>query len=87
MIVVSDTSPILNLTRIGRLEILPALYGQVLIPPGVEKELRGSGRDLPTFNLASLAWLTVAAARDRAQVQRLLDPGFLVEVEVVAELP
>ena len=32
LIVVSDTSPVLNLARIGRLELLPSLYHQVFIP-------------------------------------------------------
>jgi predicted nucleic acid-binding protein len=32
MIVVSDTSPIINLAMIGRLELLPALFGEVIIP-------------------------------------------------------
>jgi predicted nucleic acid-binding protein len=35
LIVVSDTSPILNLARIGRLDRLPSLYRQVLIPSAV----------------------------------------------------
>jgi len=41
LIVVSDTSPILNLARIDRLDLLPNLYQQVLIPPAVHHELLG----------------------------------------------
>jgi predicted nucleic acid-binding protein len=33
MIVVSDTSCISNLLSIGREELLPRLFGEVLIPP------------------------------------------------------
>jgi predicted nucleic acid-binding protein len=79
LIVVSDTSPILNLARIGRLELLPSLYGQVLIPVAVFDELTNSRRDLPpAINLASLPWLKVAAAKDQDRVRALrekLDPG------------
>lgn len=79
MIVVSDTSPILNLARIGRLELLPALYQQVIIPQAVHAELIASKRDLPSaVDLASEAWLTVAAPKNQAKVQELredLDPG------------
>ena len=40
VIVVSDTSPILSLARIGRLDLLESLYRQVLIPAGVFAEIR-----------------------------------------------
>jgi predicted nucleic acid-binding protein len=47
LIVVSDTSPILNLARIGHLQLLPLLYGSVLIPSAVLEELTASKYDLP----------------------------------------
>jgi predicted nucleic acid-binding protein len=39
MIVVSDTSPISNLMQIGRTELLVDLFGRVIIPPTVAREL------------------------------------------------
>ena len=79
MIVVSDTSPILNLARIGRLELLPALYHQVIIPEAVYEELTVSKADLPPgIDLSSEPWLTIATPKDQARVQKLredLDPG------------
>ena len=39
MIVVSDTSPICYLLLIGEIELLPQLYGQLLIPQAVQQEL------------------------------------------------
>jgi predicted nucleic acid-binding protein len=38
--VVSDTSPLSYLILIGVVEVLHVLYGEILIPPAVEKELR-----------------------------------------------
>jgi len=35
LIVVADTSPILNLERIGRLNVLQALYAEIVIPEAV----------------------------------------------------
>jgi len=35
MIVVSDTSPILSLALIGRLDLLRDLYGAIMIPDAV----------------------------------------------------
>jgi predicted nucleic acid-binding protein len=79
LIVVSDTSPVLNLARIGRLELLPLLYKQVLIPSAVFEELRASKRDLPpAIDLGSEPWLIVASANNQQRVQELrgdLDPG------------
>ena len=79
MIVISDTSPILNLARIGRLELLPALYHDVIIPLAVYEELVASKRDLPpAVDFASEPWLTVAAPKNQVKVRELredLDPG------------
>ena len=41
MIVVSDTSPILSLALIGRLELLHDLYGSIVIPEAVRFEIIG----------------------------------------------
>lgn len=69
----------MNLARIGRLDLLPSLYQQVLIPSAVYQELTASKGDLPPpVDLASMTWLIVAAASDRKRVEELredLDPG------------
>jgi predicted nucleic acid-binding protein len=79
LIVVSDTSPILNLARIGRLKLLPLLYRQVIIPSAVYGELTASKRDLhPAIDFAAELWLVVATPNDQKRVQELrenLDPG------------
>ena len=72
MIVVSDTSPVLNLARIGRLDLLALLYHQVLIPSAVYEELMRSKSDLPlAIDLPAQPWLKVATANDRKRVQEL----------------
>ena len=45
MIVVSDTSPILSLALIGRLELLHDLYGTIVIPEAVRTELIATDQD------------------------------------------
>lgn len=78
MIVVSDTSPILNLALVGHLHLLASLYGEVLIPPTVCQELRRSGSDAHLIDLGSCPWLAVVPAEDQAHVRQLsgqLDPG------------
>ena len=39
MIVVSNTSPINNLAAIGQLSLLQQIYGQIVIPNAVYREL------------------------------------------------
>ena len=46
MLVVSNTSPILNLAIIDKLFLLKNQFGEILIPPGVFHELR-SEEELP----------------------------------------
>jgi predicted nucleic acid-binding protein len=57
MIVVADTSPINYLVLIGHIEILPKIYGEVLIPQAVYDELQDS--DAPE---AVRAWLSAPPA-------------------------
>lgn len=71
LIVVSDTSPLLNLAAISRLDLLQAVYGQVLIPPTVAHELTRYGVSIPT-------WVVIENAHNRQAVASLLaqlDPG------------
>ena len=44
MIVVSDTSPLTHLYQIQRFELLQSLYGEVIIPPAVDRELQAGIR-------------------------------------------
>ena len=39
MIVISDTTPLISLLKIGRLDLLEKLFGKVLIPCAVYREL------------------------------------------------
>ena len=40
MIVIADTGPLNYLILIGEIEVLPKLYGRILVPPAVCTELR-----------------------------------------------
>ena len=47
MTVASDASPLVNLARIDRMDLLHQLYGQVLIPEAVFEEVVVEGRGQP----------------------------------------
>lgn len=53
MIVISNTSPLNYLAILNLEEILPTLYGRILVPPAVVEELQ-SERAPPTVR----AWVT-----------------------------
>lgn len=79
MIVVSDTSPILNLARVRRLDLLASLYLEVLIPPAVCAELTAL-KDEPSqeVGLALNSWLVMDSPKNERFVLQLrshLDAG------------
>lgn len=51
--VVADSTCLIGLERIGQLEILPALFDSVMIPPEVEREFGVSFSWLKTENLTN----------------------------------
>lgn len=71
MIVVSDTTAITSLLKVGRVELLAELFRDVLIPAAVRDELLRYHADLPAF-------LQVRIVQQAAEVQQLcaeLDRG------------
>ena len=85
MIVVSDTTPLIGLASIGRLELLYALFGEVYIPQAVFDETVTSGRkESKARQEVSLAnWIHVVEVKDRLAVNVLLDEMDLGEVETI----
>jgi predicted nucleic acid-binding protein len=85
LIVVSDTSPVLNLARIGHLTLLPALYHRVLIPSGVDTELRNAAAEVSeAIGLARETWLAVATPNDQKRVRQFRQDLDLGEAEAIA---
>ncbi|MDX2213306.1 MAG: DUF3368 domain-containing protein [Oculatellaceae cyanobacterium bins.114] len=87
MIVISDTSAITNLAAIDQLKLLPLLYGQVIIPEAIYRELVDIDPPVPGgVEVQTAAWLEVKLIANRKVVERLqsevkLDPG---ESEAIA---
>ncbi len=85
MIIVSNTSPIINLAAIGRLELLHHLYGTIIIPYAVYHEIAISGHEQAgATEIQTWQWFERHQVQDVALVRRLerhLDAG---EAEAIA---
>lgn len=90
MIVVSDTSPIINLAMIGRLELLPALFGEVIIPYKVFEEITRRGDSMPGAEAVLAArWVETRSCTNITLVQALrtqLDSGEAEAIALALEL-
>ncbi|EDX83131.1 hypothetical protein S7335_309 [Synechococcus sp. PCC 7335] len=87
MIVVSDTSALSGLAIVGKLSLLQALYGQIVIPEAVACGPRRGGQDEPKISqLLTLSWLEIQPSTnyrliDELQAVHKLDKG---ESEAIA---
>ncbi len=94
-IVVSDTSPIRALAFLGLLDLLSELFGQVLVPPAVAKELSEPSSRFAVVDVRTFSYVQVQAPRDATRIlqfRKHLDPGesealrIALEVKAVAVL-
>ena len=84
MIVVSDTSAIINLASVGQLHLLEQLYGAVLIPQAVRAEIAAGGLNAPGAAALSLTWVQTLAVNNRTLVTALAGQFDSGEAEAVA---
>jgi predicted nucleic acid-binding protein len=59
--VVADTSPLIGLQRIGRLDLLEILFGEIIVPPAVMHEFTRRGEPP--------AWLVERAPVDNPDLE------------------
>ena len=76
MIIVSDTTPISELAKVNCLNLLPKLFGRVMIPQGVHDELT-TGQHPAARLVRELSWLDVVAVNNRLAVKELQQIGNL----------
>ena len=72
MIVVSNSSPLITLARIGQLELLRQLFGEIKIADEVRQEVvvRGAGRPAAEV-VRSAGWIAIHAAAPADEMLRL----------------
>lgn len=88
VVVVADTSPINYLLETGYVELLPRLYGQVILPTAVHSELsdRGSSEAVRQWSSALPAWITVQEPTASPQLLSGLHRGEMDAIALAEEL-
>lgn len=89
MIVVTDAGPIIHLSLVRLLRLLPALYQRVLVPDLVYREVVVDGDTLPgSAELRQAQWTEVVSHDPAAPLFRLLraqlDPGEAAAISLAA---
>lgn len=76
-IVISNTTPIVSLALIGKLDLLRLLYGEVWIPPAVKAELLAGGFRVGAREVGDADYLRLVTLADlrRADLLSDLDRG------------
>ena len=85
MIIVSDTTPLIGLASIDRLDLLQEMFGEVYIPQAVFDETVTFGRENSKAKqlVSNAGWIHVVEVKDRLAVNVLLDEMDLGEVETI----
>lgn len=83
MIVVSDSSPLIALARVGHLHLLQSLFGEVLVPSAVWDEVVQADRPDVT-QIVSAEWVKVVAVPDDSYLLALRTEVDRGEAEAIA---
>ncbi len=88
-VVVSNTTPLIALAWLERLDLLPALFGSVYIPQAVRDEIHHNPEAIGATELSTASWLVVrpvANALAAALLQDQLDTGESEAIVLAHEL-
>lgn len=71
--VVSNTTPIISLLKISRLEILKVLYSEIIIPQAVFLEIEKGRNKKYYYDLSNLSWIKIQNIHDKHWRKYFLD--------------
>lgn len=72
-IVVSNSTPLIALAWLKRLDLLPMLFDTVYIPQAVDNEIQHNPNAVGASELKSASWLKITSVKDALAVSLLLD--------------
>jgi uncharacterized protein len=70
VIIVSDTTPLSELAKVGHLDLLGQVFGRVIVPVEVHRELLRCNHPASQL-IAGCDWLEVKPVQNMLEVQRL----------------
>ncbi len=89
-VVISDSSPLIHLSQIGCLNILKELFGEILIPPAVYREVVIDGLERPgSREVKEASWIKVVEVRNmhlKRILQLSLDEGEAETIVLALEI-
>lgn len=87
MLVVADSSPLIALLKLGHVDVLPKLFGDIVIPSAVSLELASPSRPRVVLEFAAAppAWLRVQRASHIEPIPEL-HPGETEALSLAIEL-
>jgi len=90
MTVVSNASPLINLSRIGKIDLLHDLFGTLVVPDAVWNEVVVEGQGLPGAEVVKLSsWITKGKVNNTPLVPTLrqeLDGGEAEAIVLALEI-
>lgn len=90
MIIISDTSPLINLAAVGQLDLLRQLYDRVIIPQAIYDEIVVAGVGQPgAAEVKTASWIETRRSQDQVLVNVLkleLDRGEAEALALAVEL-
>ncbi|WP_228039586.1 hypothetical protein [Dolichospermum sp. LEGE 00240] len=82
MIIVSDTTPLSELAKIGKLDLLQAIFGRVIISQQVYEELT-TGNHPAVLAVKLVSWLEVRSINNHELIKKLKSLFFHAEAQRV----
>lgn len=90
MTAVVDATPLISLALVEQLDLLPRLFGRIVVPPAVYAEVTAQRPDLPgAAALARATWIQIQAPQTSPAFDALLlglDPGELEALLLAREI-
>jgi predicted nucleic acid-binding protein len=71
--IVSNTTPIISLLKLNRLDLLQQLYNEIYIPLAVYKEIEAGKAKVYYTDLSKFDWIKIVEIKDKKAVKYFLD--------------
>ncbi len=71
--IVSNTTPLISLLKLARLDILKDLYGEISIPTAVYNEIEAGKHKSYYKDLSKVSWIKIIQIKDEQAVKYFLD--------------